>query len=114
MGKRLGYTPGDELPLDQRVERAIRRRRLWVRPPIVSEDEDFMSDSEAARLLARPRRLPPSAGMLCARGILQEAWLRNGKHGVTKSSVIAELEWRRTASLWHRFTRAVGGVIHWI
>ncbi len=114
LGKRLGYTPDDELPPAQRVDRALGRGRLRNRPPIVAEREDFMTDSEAESLLARPRHLPPSARMLCARGILQDAWLSTGEHGVTRSSALAEMEWRREASLWRRFTRAVGGIVHWV
>jgi hypothetical protein len=114
IGKLLGYTPDDELPPDQRVSRAIKRGQLRVRPPIAGEAADFMTESEAEALLARPRRLPASARRLCARGILQEAWLSTGERGVTRSSVMGELEWRREASLWRRFTRAVGGVVHWM
>jgi hypothetical protein len=114
VGKRLGYNPDDELPPDQRVGRALDRGRRRKRPPIAGDGEDFMTESGAEALLARPRRLPPSARMLCARGILQEAWLSTGERGVTRSSVMSELEWRREASLWRRFIRAVGGVVHWI
>lgn len=114
LGLAVGIQPDDALPPDERIRRALRRGRFFKRPPVVVEEDDFMSGFEAEQLLRRPHRLPPSAPFLCARGILQEAWLRTGVQGVTRSSVEAELEWRRTASRWRKFTRALGGVIHWL
>lgn len=113
LGAILGIKSDSELPPAERVDRALRRGRFTERPPIVAEVSDFMNDGDAEALLRESPRLPPSARLLCMRGILQEAWLSTGERGVTRSSVEAEIGWRRTASRRRKFRRAVGGFVRW-
>jgi hypothetical protein len=88
--------------------------RMWLRPPIVVLDEDFITQTEAATLLKSRRAPMPAVGSLIARGILQQCFrATDGADGVTRESVREELEWRRTASFWRRLTRRVGGILHW-
>lgn len=88
---------------------------MWLRPPVVVTDHDFVSQEEAAEML-RSRSAPmPAIGMLMARGILQHCFRANdGAEGVTRASVHEELDRRRTASFWRRFTRRLGGIVHWL
>lgn len=113
LGALLGIKSDSELSPAERIQRARRRRRFTERPPIVTDVSDFMSDSDAEAALRRPQRFPPSARFMCMRGILQEAWLPTGERGVTRSSVEAELDWRRTASRCRKFRRALGGFVRW-
>lgn len=113
LGALLGIKSDSELSPAERIQRARRLGRFTERPPIVTDVSDFMSDSDAEAALRRPKRLPSSARFMCMRGILQEAWLPTGERGVTRSSVEAELAWRRTASTWRKFRRALGGFVHW-
>ena len=112
--RRLRIKDVESMPPDEKIGTALHRGRLHKRPPIVTSDADFLRDDVAEQMLVRPRRLPPSARMLCARGILQDSFTTDGTRGVTRSLVEAELHWRVAASRWRRFTRAVDGVLHWL
>jgi len=96
---------------DENIRLAQRRRRFWRRPPIVVPEDDFLGLNEAASALGTRH---PSLNLLIARGILQPCFLADAKEGVTKSSVAAEVEWRRTASRGQKLKRRLGGILHWI
>lgn len=99
---------------EENIHLARRRRRYGLRPPIVVGESDFLTTDEAKRLL-RSRFAPsPNVNILIARGILQPCFVEDGRQGVTRSSVEQEAEWRRTASRWKKFTRRLGGVLHWV
>ena len=70
-----------------------------------------MLQDEAAEALQAKTAL--SIGALIARDILQPASLADGTEGVTRSSVEAELTWRRQAGFWRRLRRRLGGILHW-
>lgn len=112
-GRRLGLRFDDPAKTPaENIARAQRRGRFWLRPPIVVDETDFLSTDEAAAAL--DRRGVYTVNLLVARGILQPAFVSDGRQGVTAQSVMAELEWQRTASRWRKFTRGLGGIIHWI
>jgi len=99
---------------EENIRLAQRRRKYWLRPPIVVEESDFLTTDEAKRPL-RSRFAPrPNVNILVARGVLQACFVEDGRQGVTRSSVEQEIGWRRTASRWRKFTRRLGGVLHWV
>lgn len=99
---------------EENIRLAQRRHRYWLRPPIVVEESDFLTTDEAKALL-RSRSAPsPNVNILVARGILQPCFVMDGRQGVTRTSVEQEREWRRMASRWKKFTRRLGGVLHWV
>ena len=100
---------------EENIKLAQRRRRFWLRPPIVVDEADYMTTDEAKAAL-RSRAAPsPNINLLVARGILQPCFVADGRQGVTRSSVFAEVQWRRTASRWRKvITRFVGGIFYWI
>lgn len=104
-----------EEPVRSDILQRAGSKRMWVRPPIVVLDENFITQTEAATLLKSPRAPMPAVGLLIARGILQQCFrASDGANGVTRESVREELEWRRTASPWRRLTRRLGGILHWV
>lgn len=108
LDRRFGYRFDDpKRTPEENVAEAMKKRRDWVRPPIVVPAEDFMSFEEAKRLFEQnPRHGPRNLRMLIARGLVQHCFVQDGREGVTRSSVADEIEWRRTADLWTRFKRA--------
>lgn len=115
VSRKLGLRFDDPAKTPQEnIRLAQRRRKYWLRPPIVAEESDFLTTDEAKRLL-RSRFAPrPSVNMLIARGILQHCFAEDGREGITRSSVEEEVEWRRTAGRWKKLTRRLGGVLHWV
>lgn len=99
---------------EETIRRAQEQQRNWLLPPVVVADEDFVSAARAAEVIRSARGGPSSVSLLVARGILQPCFTADAREGVTAESLAAEVEWRNTASPWRRFTRAVGGFIHWI
>jgi hypothetical protein len=82
---------------------------------LVAVDEgDYMTTDEAKIALRSGAAPTPNINLLVARGILQPCFVADGRQGVTRSSVSAEAQWRRTASRWRKFTRFLGGIFHWI
>ncbi len=99
---------------EENIRLAQRRRRFWLRPPIVVDESDYMT-TDGAKAALKSRAAPsPIINLLVARGILQPCFVADGRQGVTRSSVVAEAEWRRTASRWRKFTRFLGGIFHWV
>jgi len=96
---------------DENIRRAQRSRRFWLRPPIVVDEADYLSQAEAQEMLGRTTL---GLGNLIARGILQHCFVADGREGVTRLSVNEELDWQQNATRWRRFTRAVGGILHWV
>jgi hypothetical protein len=66
-----------------------------------------MTEREAAEALGID-----GVGWRIAGGILHPA-IHDGTHGVTRSSVEAEVEWQRTASRGRRLRRSVLGFLDW-
>ena len=98
----------------ENIRLAQRRRKYWLRPPVVVAEGDFLTTDQAKDLL-RSRSAPdPNVNILVARGILQPCFVEDGRQGVTRASVEQEIEWRRTASGWKKFTRRLGGILHWV
>jgi hypothetical protein len=115
IGRRIGVRFDDPAKTpEENIRLAQRRRRFWLRPPIVVEESDFLNTDQATEALTGRGAPWPNVNLLIARGILQPCFLADGRQGVTRSSVDAELQWRRTASRWRKFTRRIGGVVHWL
>ena len=95
------------------IRLAQRRRKYWLRPPIVVGDDELMTEDDAKTAL-RGQWSSPNIGLLVARGLLQPCFTQDARQGVTRSSVDAEVHWRLTASPWRKFTRGLGGVFHWL
>jgi hypothetical protein len=115
VSRRLGlrFDDPNKAP-EENIRLAQRRRRLWKRPPIVSDASDFMTFDEAKEALQRAPGTGSNTNLLIGRGLLQHCFLEDGTEGLTASSVASEIEWRATASPWRRFTRTVGGIFHWV
>ncbi len=113
--RRLGlrFDDPDKTP-EENIRLAQHRRRFWLRPPLVVDESDYMTTDEAKAALKSRAGPSPNINLLVARGILQPCFVGDGRQGVTRSSVVAEIEWRRTASRWRKFTRFLGGILHWI
>ena len=86
--------------------------RRWGHDFPCLERADFMTQEEAAEALGRSTTL--GIGLLIGRQILRPAFLVDGTEGITRESVEAELEWRRSASSMRKLRRALGGLLHWI
>lgn len=115
VSSRLGMRFDDpEKSPEANIRMAQRRRRFWRRPPIVADEADFMTFTDASKALRDARGTGSNVGLLIARGLLQNCFLDDGKEGVTASSVATEIEWRETASPWRRFTRTLGGILNWL
>lgn len=85
--------------------------RHWERvgiPAVLVEPEDFMTFKKAARTLRRVTVRP-----LVLRGIIDPAYLADGTPGVTKESVMRDLEWKTNTGLPRRLWRRFTGVIRW-
>jgi hypothetical protein len=81
----------------------------------VVTDEDFLSESDANAMLASPHGRWPNVRLLASRGLVQWCYrASDGAEGITRDSATRELERRRTAGRWRRFTRAVGGIVHYL
>lgn len=110
--------PGLELaeePLRSELLERARRRRFWMRPPVVVEDEEFVGHHDAAAYLRLKRLRPPSTNLLVARGLLQQCFrATDGTEGVTRSSVDEERAWRDSATAWMLLKRWAGAILHWI
>ncbi len=110
--------PGLDLaqePVRSEILKHARTMRMWLRPPIVVEDDGFVTAFEAGRLLKSRVGVRPAVGMLVARGFLQQAFrASDGAEGITRESVSAELQWRRSASFWRRLSRRLVGILHWL
>lgn len=90
-------------------------KRFWKRPPKVVPDIDFITRMEASELLKSRWSPRPQVNLLIARGILQPCVrASDGADGLTRSSIATEREWRRTASVWRRLRRRIGGILHWV
>ncbi len=99
---------------EENIRLAQRRRTYWLRPPIVVEESDYLTSDEAKKILRNRSAPRPSVNILVARGILQPCFVEDGRQGVTRTSVEQEIDWHGSASRWKKFTRRVGGVLHWI
>ncbi len=85
--------------------------RGWWKGDVIPDD-DFVSQDEARQVLGL--RSPLAVGQLVARQILVPATRADGKSGVTRESVDAEMKWRRESNAWRRFRRGLGGIVHWL
>jgi hypothetical protein len=83
----------------------------WAVPPRVVPVDEWMSQDEAARELNISHF---SLGLLLATGVLHPAECYEGGRGVTRKSLEAEVNWRRTATLRQRVMRKVRYVVHFI
>lgn len=94
---------------DDGLARQYRRWGLTV--PTLSDDE-CVTESQAKRVL----HLRTRAGvrLMVARRLLDPAKRAGGEVGVTMASVEREVEWSRTATVWQRLMRKVGGILHWV
>jgi hypothetical protein len=114
VSRRVGLRFDDPNKSPEEIRLAQRRRRHWLRPPIVVEEADYLTTDEAKELLRSKSAPRPNINIMIARGILQPCFVEDGWQGVTRSSVEQEIEWRRTTSRWRKFTRRLGGILHWI
>jgi hypothetical protein len=115
VSRRLGLRSDDpEKSPEENIRLAQSRRRYWLRPPIVVDDDELIAPDDAKAALRGRWGSGPNIGLLVARGLLQPCFTRNARQGVTRSSVDAEMQWRLTASPWRRFTRGLGGILHWL
>lgn len=85
------------------------RKWEWMgHSPVLCSPDEFMGNRDAAGALGRL-----NVSLLIARMILDPAYLEDGTPGVTRESVMRDLEWKRAAGLRRRFWRRVTGVLTW-
>jgi hypothetical protein len=107
---RIRFDDPDKTP-EENI-RLAQGRSFWAKPPIVVEESEYLTVGEASGILRL--RFAPLINLLLARGILQSCFVADGRQGVTRSSVEEEVEGRRTASRWQKFTRRAGGILHYL
>lgn len=104
-----------EEPLRSQLLERARRRRFWMRPPVIVEDAEFVHHDDAGAQLKLKRLPRPNTNLLAARGFSQQCFrASDGAEGVTRISVAGERAWRDEATTSMLVKRWASAILHWI